>query len=91
MHAVEVTVPISLSAALMGGSISLEHLDGRRISIPLGSDVITPRTIRTVKNEGMPISKQPGAKGDLHVHFDVQFPRSLSEAQKQALRTALPA
>ena len=39
----------------------------------------------------MPVSRgPPGARGDLHVRFDIAFPRSLSEEQKEALRLALP-
>lgn len=45
--------------------------------------------IHTVQ-EGMPISKMPGRRGDLVVKFEVQFPRSLTEAQKQQLRATLP-
>ena len=29
---------------------------------------------RVVKNEGMPISRAPGQKGDLRIKMDVQFP-----------------
>ena len=29
---------------------------------------------RVVKNEGMPISRAPGQKGDLHIKINVQFP-----------------
>ena len=28
-----------------------------------------------MKNEGMPISKQPGSKGNLRIRFDLVFPR----------------
>ena len=37
----------------------------------------------------MPITKQPGAFGNLIIKFDVRFPLSLSDAQKSALRAAL--
>jgi DnaJ-class molecular chaperone len=38
----------------------------------------------------MPISKHPGTKGNLLVKFDVHFPRSLNDSQKQQLRQILP-
>jgi len=41
--------------------------------------------------EGMPVSKEPGKKGNLVVAFDVVFPRQLSDAQKGKLRELLPA
>ena len=42
------------------------------------------------RGEGMPISKTPGTKGNLIVKFDVSFPRSLNDSQKQQLRQILP-
>lgn len=43
-----------------------------------------------MKNEGMPVSKNPGQKGDLRIKFDVQFPTQqlkgdTEKAQLQAL------
>ncbi len=40
--------------------------------------------------KGMPITKQPGSYGNLMVHFEVRFPRELSDAAKQQLREVLP-
>lgn len=37
----------------------------------------------------MPISKSPGSFGNLKVKFDIVFPTSLTEQQKQALKTVL--
>jgi DnaJ family protein B protein 4 len=54
------------------------------------SDVARPDTEKRVKGEGMPVSKSPGMKGDLRIRFDVEFPRSLTDQQKQALRQILP-
>ena len=47
--------------------------------------------LQVVKGEGMPISKQPGSKGDLRISFDIVFPKSLSDQQKQTLKQSLPA
>ena len=38
----------------------------------------------------MPISKTPKVKGDLKIKFKVEFPRSLSSTQADAVRKALP-
>lgn len=38
----------------------------------------------------MPVSKQPGQKGNLVIKFDVAFPRQLSSSQKEQLRSLLP-
>lgn len=86
----EVTVPVSLSAALTGATAHVETLDGRRLAVPLGPGVTTPDSVKVVRGEGMPVSKAPGTRGDLRVRFALNFPTSLSEAQKAALKAALP-
>lgn len=43
------------------------------------------------RGEGMPISKQPGQKGNIIIKFDVAFPRQLDSSQKERIRAALPA
>ncbi|KAG2429680.1 hypothetical protein HYH02_014018 [Chlamydomonas schloesseri] len=41
--------------------------------------------------KGMPVTKEPGAFGNMVLKFDVKFPRELSDATKQQLRSILPA
>ena len=79
---------VSLADALCGFAVSVQTLDGRTIHVPVDSPV-SPGSSRVVVGEGMPISKQPGTKGDLKIQFEVQFPRKLSEQQKAAIRAAL--
>lgn len=43
------------------------------------------------RGEGMPISRQPGQRGNLIIKFDVTFPRQLSSSQKEQIRSLLPA
>ena len=67
---------IPLSKALIAGvTVDIPSLDGRILRIPL-REVVYPGYERVVKNEGMPISKAPGSKGDLKVKFDVKFPKT---------------
>jgi DnaJ family protein B protein 4 len=79
---------IPLKDALCGFTIEIPALDGRVIRQRL-EGVITPESSRVIPNEGMPISKQPGKKGDLIVTFDVIFPQRLSEQQKDRIRQVL--
>ncbi len=59
---------------------------GDPAAIVPGVQVVTPKHERLVKNEGMPISKRPGEKGNLRVHFDIQWPKKqLSESEGQQL------
>lgn len=68
--------------------MQIATLDGRTIALPV-RDILTPSSAKLVKGEGMPISKEPGQKGDLLVKFDIQFPRSLTADQKAQLRALL--
>jgi DnaJ family protein B protein 4 len=81
---------LSLADALCGARFSVQTLDGRTLELNTGGGVVRPGTTKTVAGEGMPISKQPGTRGNLQVRFEVQFPRGpLTEAQKQQVRQAL--
>lgn len=79
---------ISLLDALTGSTISLTTLDGRELTIPV-TDVIKPGHEQVIPNEGMPISKEPGKKGNLRIKFEIKFPSRLSSDQKSELRRVL--
>jgi len=66
-------VDITLLEALTGVDTSLTHLDGRKIPIKI-SEIVHPRTVITIKNEGM---SRGGRKGHLHVSFQIIFPKSV--------------
>jgi curved DNA-binding protein CbpA len=69
-------VKITLSEALLGFSrILLTHLDGRGIKVrsPPGK-IIKPGDSIVLRNEGMPVHKDPGQKGDLYVILDIEMP-----------------
>lgn len=82
------TVRIPLSDALCGTTLSLKTLDDRVLSIPI-SEVVSPGYYKTIKNEGMPISKEPGKKGDLVLKFNIIFPSYISDSKKTQLRSLL--
>lgn len=80
---------LSLKDALVGnGTLTIKSLDGRSIQLKLDS-VIAPGTRKVFVGEGMPLQKSPTTRGDLIVEFDVQFPTSLTERQKELIRQAL--
>ncbi|KAK9090610.1 hypothetical protein Sjap_023787 [Stephania japonica] len=79
---------ISLLDALTGKNLNLPTLDGRTIYVPV-TDIVRPGYEMIVSGEGMPISKEPGKKGDLRIKFDVKFPSRLTSEQKSNLRMAL--
>ncbi|XP_039035359.1 dnaJ homolog subfamily B member 4-like [Hibiscus syriacus] len=79
---------ITLLEALTGRTLELTTLDGRNLLIPL-TDIIKPGAEVVVPNEGMPISKEPGKKGNLRVKLDVKYPSRLTTEQKSELRRVL--
>ena len=80
---------ISLKQALCGGQIKVPKISGGHVTLPL-DEVISPDTVEIISGEGMPISRQPGIRGDLLVNFDINFPRSLAPNSVKSLKQLLP-
>jgi len=89
-------VRINLVQALVGYAVNITHLDGHIVSLSnLPSDgvesgensqITKPLSITTVEGEGMPVlGSFPIRFGDLHVHFEVVFPDTLSEEQRAGI------
>ena len=67
---------IDICTALIGGTTSIQGLDGNtlNIKIPKGR-IIRPGDVLTIQNEGMPIQgAKNGERGDLQLTFTVAFP-----------------
>ncbi|KAK7304585.1 hypothetical protein VNO77_42468 [Canavalia gladiata] len=79
---------ITLLEALTGKTMDLTTLDGRNLMIPL-TDIVKPGAEIVVPDEGMPISKDPGRKGNLRIKLDVKYPSRLTPEQKSDLRRVL--
>ncbi|KAH7529166.1 hypothetical protein FEM48_Zijuj05G0155600 [Ziziphus jujuba var. spinosa] len=79
---------LTLLEALTGKTLDLTTLDGRNLLFPL-TDIIKPGAEVVIPNEGMPISKEPGKKGNLKIKFDVKYPSRLTAEQKSDLRRVL--
>ncbi|XP_027359680.1 dnaJ homolog subfamily B member 1 isoform X3 [Abrus precatorius] len=83
----KITFPEKVEA-LTGKTLDLTTLDGRSLMIPL-TDIVKPGAEVVVANEGMPISKEPGRKGNLRIRLDVKYPSRLTPEQKSDLRRVL--
>lgn len=82
-----VTVTISLVESLVGFEKKVFLLDGHQVSI--GTKEITkPKQKRRFPGEGMPVYESV-RKGDLFVHFEVEFPSKLSKEQKDSIKETL--
>ena len=91
------THKISLRDALNSVPVIFEHLDGRKLNISM-DEIISPDTIKVVKNEGMPIidKEKPiesisldNKKGDLYIKFDIHFPDYINDKKKQKIISLL--
>ena len=66
---------VSLHDALVGFTRTFEHIDGHVVTVT--RDVVTrPDEYHTVPGEGMP--RKSGGKGNLIIHYTVEFPPSLT-------------
>ncbi|XP_020238956.1 dnaJ homolog subfamily B member 4 [Cajanus cajan] len=83
-----VTQKILLLEALVGKTLNMTTLDGRELTIEV-TKVVKHGYVLVVPNEGMPISKEPGKKGNLRIKFDVMFPSRLTAQQKHELKRIL--
>ncbi len=76
-------VPVSISQAALGATITISSLDGRKIDIPVAAGTQNGKLLR-IKGEGVPYSG--GArKGDLYIKVMVQVPERLSSQEKKLL------
>lgn len=88
---------ITLQDALQASSVSLVTLTGDRVELSV-DEIITPQTKKKVEGMGMPIYVDKDYKGillgrqkrgDLYVRFNIKFPKSLSQEQKDELTELL--
>ena len=77
-------VPVSMSAAALGGAIEVPTIDGGRgkVQIPAGSQ--SGRQMR-LRGKGMP-ALRGGATGDMFIELAVETPVNLTSRQKELLR-----
>ncbi|MED6157454.1 hypothetical protein PIB30_023185 [Stylosanthes scabra] len=87
-HDLVVTEKILLVDALAGKTLNLTTLDGRELKIKV-TEIVKQGYELVIPNEGMPISKEPGKKGNLIIKFDVMFPSRLTTQQKNELKRIL--
>ena len=77
-------VPVSMTAAALGGDIEVPTIDGgrSRVKIPSGSQ--SGRQMR-LRGKGMP-ALRGGGQGDMYIELAVETPVALTTRQKELLR-----
>lgn len=58
----------------------------QRVSLRVGSTIISNGMERRISGQGLPLQKQPNVKGDLIVKFKVVFPTQLTRGVQEAAR-----
>ena len=84
---------LTLLEALTGFSFPLPHLDGRTLLIKSeANSIVRPGDIKALRDEGMPMAKNPYVRGAIYVEFDVVFPseKQLTDSAKKVLKQVLP-
>ncbi len=85
---------INLLDALVGFVKTIKHLDGHDVEVKK-SDVSYCSEVVKIPGQGMPRKNQQGGRnaaksfGDLYVTLLINFPRTVTEAQKTTLRRVL--
>lgn len=85
---------IKLVEALCGFEKAVTTLDGRVLVVQsFVGDIIKPRDVKCVLNEGMPVLRDPYSKGRLIVQFNVEFPSKgeIGSESLQQIEALLPA
>ena len=77
-------VPISMSQAALGCDITINALDGKKVTIKVPDGTSSGKLLR-IKGEGVPITNT-SRKGDLYVKIMVETPSRLSSKQKEILK-----
>lgn len=80
---------LDLKEALTGWQKTVTTIDGKQLPVR-GSGPTAPGYQERFPGLGMPISKKPGERGDFLIEVNVTFPKSLTAAQKQKIKEALP-
>ncbi|KAK9450587.1 uncharacterized protein V1518DRAFT_414215 [Limtongia smithiae] len=79
---------LTLKEALLGYSKIINTIDGKKIKIE-NKQPSQPGLVIKYPNQGMPVSKEPGKRGDLEIVTKVKFPTTLTSAQREGLEQLL--
>jgi DnaJ-class molecular chaperone len=82
---------LNLTEALCGCRKPIKTLDGRVIVFQLlPGEVIKHEEKRVINGEGMPMHRHPDERGDLVIHFNVDFPSKIPAQNLKQLHALLP-
>ncbi|XLR69754.1 hypothetical protein S83_020426 [Arachis hypogaea] len=79
----EICIEIPLVDALTECSLPIPILGGENLTLSFENTVVYLGYVKVIVGQGMPTLKNDGKRGDLHVKFLVDFPKELSDEQRQ--------
>jgi DnaJ family protein B protein 11 len=79
---------ITFKEALLGFKKTLPHIDGSEVIVDLSNPINADRTIR-IPGKGLPLYLYPGEFGDIVVHADIKWPKSLPQEQRDKIARIL--
>ncbi|EXJ78716.1 DnaJ like subfamily B member 4 [Capronia coronata CBS 617.96] len=82
------TIELDLKEALTGWQRTVTTIDGKQLKVS-GAGPTPPGYEEKFPGLGMPNSKKPGERGDFIVEVKVNFPKTLTAAQKAKIKEAL--
>ncbi|EGV66583.1 Molecular chaperone (DnaJ super) [Yamadazyma tenuis] len=81
----KMVIPLTFKESLCGFDKEVTTIDGRRIPLSRTSP-IQPSSVNSYPGLGMPITKSPGQRGDLHISYKIDYPHYLTPEQKQIIQ-----
>jgi len=76
------TVDIDLYTAVLGGEITIDTIDNKKIKLKVNPETQSGAKTR-LKGKGFPVYKSDGNFGDLYITFNIMLPTSLSQQEKE--------
>jgi DnaJ-class molecular chaperone len=85
------TIRLTLLEALFGFSKQFKDVDGTLFVVKIShcKDVIKPGEVRVIDGKGMPKAKEVDIRGDLYIHFEVEFPEKVDKLYKDEIIRSL--
>lgn len=78
------TIPIKMTAAILGGSVEVPTIDGGRVKVTIPEGTQSGHQFR-LKGKGMSVLRS-GHRGDMYIHAQVETPTKLNKKQRELLK-----
>lgn len=80
------TVKISLRESLLGFRLTIKQLDDSDIEV-IREGITKPFEVVHLKGKGMPVHNYPSSYGTLHLTFEVEYPKDLTDEQRSVVKS----